>query len=113
MPNPKDEKREISEQERTALLTWWNGLQQALDDGMCDIDLHTPEDTARLVVVDCELQSEDECDTTARYALDPERRPVDVKNITEEEIVERQQTENVSLETVRYLYEKAKAGRLL
>lgn len=91
---------------------WWDNLQKTLDKEGCEIDLTQPEDTARLNIVEFVKLGRETYEFTDTFALDPEKRKIDVINIKDDEILERQKTKDVSDDVILRMYNAAKSGNL-
>lgn len=90
---------------------WFDNLQDVLDAGGCRLDLNVPEQSIRLAVFHIEDIGDGEHRITPHYALDPQERPIDLLEITEEEALSRQSDE-LPEPAIQSLFQAAKEGRL-
>ena len=103
--------REMSESD-DPMERWWDGLQETLDKAGCDLDLSLPEDLCRLEILDIERVARDEYNIRSHYATDPERRPIDLEDLSSESIVSRQRVGMPDRSTLEHIYTAAQEGRL-
>ena len=89
---------------------WFEALQEVLDAGDCHVNLNVPEQSIRLAVFTIEDIGDDEHRITPFYAMDPQQRPIDLANITEEEALSRQSA-TLPEPVIQELYQAAKEGR--
>ena len=85
----------------------WHDLQNLLTDSGFDIDLNSKEDLSRLVITEFDGK-----DVSAYYATDSEKRKIDRKTITGEEILSRQKPGLPDKETLDNIKKAAAEGRL-
>ena len=103
--------REMSESD-DPMERWWDGLQETLDKAGCDLDLSLPEDLCRLEIVDIERVARDEYNVRSHYATDPQRRPIDLRDLSSESIISRQHVGMPDRSTLEHIYTAAQEGRL-
>ena len=63
---------------------WFAGLQKTLSDAGWDVDLSSPSDLTRLLIVDTQKKDDDAFDITTKYAFDTQQREFDPKSISGE-----------------------------
>ena len=91
---------------------WWRNVQEELNKAGFDLDLRSPEDLGRLVIVDTTIPDGITVEAKARLALDPEKRPFDPNTTNREEFLSRTGNAIPSRETIEDIYEAAKHGKL-
>ena len=90
----------------------WKNLEKTINNAGFEMDFSSPEDLARLVITDITDGPNGRKDVSVHYATDPEKRPIDEKNITADEILARQKVGVPDAETLKRIKEAAKEGRL-
>lgn len=92
--------------------SWWSKLQKALDDAGCEINMKCPEDLCRIIICEITKFGKSDYEIIPHYATDASRRPIDLNSISDEEIIERQNTGSLDYLCMKHIYRASQEGRL-